>query len=109
MVYPRMQLPKAREGSKPPRRKSRMSKVFIGVIGGALLGGVVIGMVLRPVVAPDSRLGGAEQAAAEAGSAAAAAKAKAEGLEKELDAANAKRRDIEKRLEVASKAESKLA
>jgi chemotaxis protein MotB len=86
-----------------------MNKVFLGVFGGALLGGVVIGMVLRPVVAPDSRIGEARRAAEEAGSAAAAAKTRADGLEKELDAANAKKRDVEKRLEVASKAETKLA
>jgi len=86
-----------------------MSKLFIGVIGGALLGGVVIGMVLRPVVAPDSRIGEAAKAVEEASSAAAAAKTRAEVLEKDLDGANAKRRDLEKRLEVASKAETKLA
>jgi chemotaxis protein MotB len=86
-----------------------MNKVFLGVFGGALLGGVVIGMVLRPVVAPDARIGDAQRAAEEAGSAAATAKARAAGLEKELDAANAKKRDVEQRLEVASKAETKLA
>lgn len=86
-----------------------MNKVLLGIVGGALLGGVVIGMLLRPVLAPDARIGEAQQQAAEAGSAASAAKARAEGLEKDLDAANTKRREIEKRLEVASKAESKLA
>ena len=86
-----------------------MNKVFLGVFGGALLGGVVIGLVLRPVVAPDARIGEAQQQAEEASSAAAAAKARAAGLEKELDAANAKKRDVEQRLEVASKAETKLA
>jgi flagellar motor protein MotB len=86
-----------------------MNKVFLGVFGGALLGGVVIGLVLRPVVAPDARIEEAQQQAAAAGSAAAAAKTRADGLEKELDAVNAKKRDVEQRLEVASKAETKLA
>jgi chemotaxis protein MotB len=110
LVYPRMPLPKGREDSKPPpKRRSRVNKVLIGIVGGTLLGGVVIGMVLRPVVAPDSRIGDAQKAAEEAGSAATAAREHAAGLEKDLDAANAKKREVEKRLEVASKAESKLA
>jgi chemotaxis protein MotB len=86
-----------------------MNKVLLGIVGGALLGGVVIGMVLRPVVAPDARIGAAQRQVDEAGAAAAAAKARAEGLEKDLDAANAKRRELEQRLEVAARAETKLA
>jgi chemotaxis protein MotB len=111
LVYPRMPLPRGRESEAkmPPPRKSGLNKVLLGIVGGALLGGIVIGMLLRPVIAPDSRIGEAEAKAAEAGSAAAAAKTRADGLEKELEAANAKKREVEKRLEVASKAESKLA
>lgn len=116
LVYPRMPVPRARDAreSEPPPnkrapKKGGASKVILGVVGGALLGGVVIGMILRPVVAPDSRIGEARKAAEEAGSAAAAQKARADTLEKELDAANAKKREIEKRLEVATKAETKLA
>ncbi len=112
LVYPRMPMPRPRESEAklpPARKRSRLNKVLLGVVGGALLGGVVIGMVLRPVVAPDARIGAAEARAAEAGSAAEAAKTRAAGLEKELDAANAKKREVEKRLEVAAKAETKLA
>ncbi len=111
-VYPRMPIPRPRESEAkmpPMKKRSRLNKVLLGIVGGALLGGVVIGMVLRPVVAPDARIGEAQQAAAEAGSAAAAAKARAAGLEKELDMAGAKRREVEQRLEVAAKAEAKLA
>ena len=49
------------------------------------------------------------EAAEEAGSAAAAQKTRADGLEKELEGVTTKKKEIEKRLEVASKAESKLA
>jgi chemotaxis protein MotB len=111
-VYPRMPMPRTRESEpRAPtgKKRSRVNKVLLGIVGGALLGGVVIGMVLRPVVAPDARIGEARQAAEEAGSAAAAAKAHADGLQKELDAVSAKKREVEQRLEVAAKAESKLA
>jgi chemotaxis protein MotB len=69
----------------------------------------VIGMVLRPMVAPDARIGEARQVAEEATAAAAAAKAHADGLQKDLDAVTAKKREVEQRLEVAAKAESQLA
>lgn len=86
-----------------------MNKVLIGIVGGTLLGGVAIGMILRPVIAPDARIGEAQKVAEEAGSAATAARSRAETLEKDVDTANAKKRDLEKRLEVASKAETRLA
>ena len=114
LVYPRMPVPKpqqARDGeAKPPQKKgSAMKKLLLGIVGGALVGGVVIGAVLRPMVLPDSRIAEAEQRADAAGSAAAAAKARADGLERDLDALGTKKRDVEKRLEEASKAEVKLA
>jgi chemotaxis protein MotB len=114
LVYPRMPVPKpqpARDGeAKPPQKKgSVMKKLLLGIVGGALVGGVVIGAVLRPMVLPDSRIAEAEQRADAAGSAAAAAKARADGIERDLDALGTKKRDVEKRLEEASKAESKLA
>lgn len=86
-----------------------MNKILAGVIGGAVLGGIAIGMILRPIVAPDSRIGAAQQQAAEAGSAAATQKTRADGLEKELESVTTKKKEVEKRLEVASKAETKLA
>jgi chemotaxis protein MotB len=115
MVYPRMPMPKPQGGgserdSKPPKPKERpLNKLLLAILGGALLGGLVVGAVLRPILLPDSRIGAAEQRAAEAGSAAAASKARADGLEKDLDALGTKKRELEKRLEVASKAEVKLA
>ena len=112
LVYPRMPIPKARDShneSRPPPRRSRVNKILVGVIGGAVLGGIAIGMMLRPIVAPDSRIGTAQQQAEEAGSAAATQKKRADGLEKELESVTAKKKEVEKRLEVASKAETKLA
>jgi chemotaxis protein MotB len=119
LVYPRMPVPKPGEGEskakskaklkRPPLKEPPVNKLLLGVVIGALVGGIAIGAVLRPIVLPDGRIGEAEQAAAAAGSAAAAAKARADGLEQEVDAANAKKREVEKRLEVASRAEAKLA
>ena len=114
LVYPRMPMPKPQGGPerdfKPPKPKERpLNKLLLVILGGALLGGLVVGAVLRPILLPDSRIAAAEQRAEEAGSAAAASKARADGLEKDLDALGAKKREVEKRLEVASKAESKLA
>lgn len=113
LVYPRMPVPKpreAREGEpKPPKKGTAMKKLLMGLVGGALVGGVVIGAVLRPMVLPDARIADAQQRAEEAGSAAAASKARAAGLEKELDELGTKKREVEKRLEEASKAEVKLA
>lgn len=86
-----------------------MNKIIAGVIGGAVLGGIVVGMLLRPIVAPDSRIGALEKQVEEAGSAAAVSRARADGLQKDLDAAVAKQQETAKRLEVASKAETKLA
>jgi chemotaxis protein MotB len=114
LVYPRMPMPKPQGGpereSKPPKPKERpLNKLLLVILGGALLGGLVVGAVLRPLLLPDSRIAAAEQRADEAGSAAAAAKTRADGLEKDLDALGTKKREVEKRLEVASKAEVKLA
>lgn len=86
-----------------------MNKLLVGIIVGVLLGGVAIGAVLRPVVLPDPRIGEAERQAAAAGSAAAAAKARGDGLERDLEALGGQKRELEKRLEEASKAEVKLA
>jgi flagellar motor protein MotB len=112
LVYPRMPLPKQRERgdeSKPPPRRSRVSKLFVGLLVGAMVGGAAVGAILRPMVVPDPRIRAAEQHAEEAGSAAAAAKTRADNLEKELESVTAKKKEIEKRLEVATKAETKLA
>ena len=111
LVYPRMPIPKPRDRESEPRppRRSRVNKILVGVIGGAVLGGVAIGMMLRPIVAPDARIAAFQKQAEEAGSAAAAQKTRADGLEKELEGVTTKKKEIEKRLEVASKAESKLA
>lgn len=114
-VYPRMQLPKRSEGGdnesrvSKSKRGGRVSKLLLGIVGGALVGGVVLGAVLRPVVLPDARIAKANQRAEEAFAASATQKTRADGLEKELEAANTKRRETEQRLEVAMKAESKLA
>lgn len=110
MVYPKLPLPKQREShsSMPPRR-SGVNKVLLGAIGGAALAGIVIGALLRPTIAPDARIGEAETKAAEAEKAAAALKTRVEGLDKDVDKANAARKDVEARLAEAEKAQTKLA
>ncbi len=86
-----------------------MNKLLLGFVGGVFVGGIALGAVLRPIVLPDGRIAEARQQAEDATAAAAAQKTRADGLEKELDTINAKKREVEKRLEVASKAEMKLA
>jgi chemotaxis protein MotB len=112
-VYPRLPIPKPGEGGesrKPPKPKERpLNKLLLGVVGTVFVAGIVLGAVVRPIVLPDSRIAEARKQAEEATAAAAAQKTRADGLEKELDAANTKKREVEKRLEVASKAETKLA
>lgn len=110
-VYPRLPIPKPREGGepRPPAKERPLNKLLLGFVGGVFVGGIVLGAVLRPIVLPDGRIAEARKQAEDATGAAAAQKTRADGLEKELDAANAKKREVEKRLEVASKAETKLA
>jgi chemotaxis protein MotB len=86
-----------------------VNKLLLGVVGGVFVGGIALGAVVRPIVLPDGRIAQARTQAEEATAAAAAQKTRADGLEKELDATNAKKREVEQRLEVASKAETKLA
>jgi len=112
LVYPRMPIPKPRERdneSRPPPRRSRVNKLLVAVIGGAVLGGIAIGMMLRPIVAPDARIAAFQKQAEEAGSAAATQKTRADGLEKELESVSGKKKEVQQRLEVALKAETKLA
>jgi flagellar motor protein MotB len=109
-VYPKMPLPKRRDShpSMPPRR-SGVNKMLIGAIGGAALGGIVIGALLRPAIAPDSRIGAAETKAAEAEKAATALKQRVEGLDKDVEKANTAKKDVEAKLAEAEKAQTKLA
>lgn len=112
LVYPKMPVPKQRDGnneSKAPPKRSRGGKLFIALLAGALVGGIAVGAIVRPIVLPDPKIAESKKAAEEAGSAAASAKAHADGLQKELDGATAKKKELEQRLSVAQKAETKLA
>ncbi|HWO24737.1 MAG TPA: OmpA family protein [Kofleriaceae bacterium] len=110
-VYPRLPVPKPREGGEPrqDRKQRPLNKLLLGVVSVVFVAGVVLGAVVRPLVLPDPRIALARKQAEDASLAAAAQKTRADGLEKDLDAASAKKREVEKRLEVASKAETKLA
>jgi len=65
--------------------------------------------LLRPAIAPDSRIGAAETKAAEAEKAAAALKTRVEGLDKDVEKANTAKKDVEAKLAEAEKAQTKLA
>lgn len=110
-VYPKLPLPKKTRDSHPsmPPRRSGVNKMLVGAIGGALLAGVVIGLLLRPAIAPDSRIGESETKAAEADKAAAALKLRIEVLVHALEKANTAKKEVEAKLAEAEKAQTKLA
>jgi chemotaxis protein MotB len=85
-----------------------MKKLLI-VGGAALVAGTGAGFVVRPAVAPDSRIGELETKVAEANKAATANKTRAEGLDKDLETMMAAKREAETKLNEAQQAQTQLA
>jgi len=111
LVYPRMPVPENRQSEpripRPPRLVSRRT---VGIIaGGGAVVGLVLGFVLRPAIAPDSRIGKFEHAATEAQAAATAQHQRADGLQHSLDEVTAAKTDAERQRDVAKQAQAELA
>ena len=111
LVYPRVPVPKSRESApKVPRDGGpKLDKMRIVLAGAGLALGVVLGFALRPVVAPDGRIGELEGARDAAAKTASAQKERADVAEKSLDTAQQARDAAQKALAAAQVAQTELA
>ncbi len=116
MVYPRMPVPSERRPDRPAERRGEPRQPRGGMSGGriavfavAVIAGGAGGWFVRPVIAPDARIAGADGRARTAEAAAAAQKSRADALDKSLDAATKDKADTLARLTVAEAAAAELA
>jgi len=116
LVYPRAPVPKPRPSdpkisSTPEKRSTGGSidkmRIILGVVG--LVLGIVIGFLLRPAIAPDSRIGALEDAVAAEKKATATQKERADTAEKSLEAAQKSRDAVAQKLKDAEAAQKELA
>lgn len=114
-VYPRLPVPAARKEESRERdpsgrpQKAKRGKGWIALlIVGMAAGGAAVWFG-RPLVMPDPRIEAAEARAEEAKASEAKQKARADELEKSLDATAKGKREVEDKLTVASAAQSELA
>jgi chemotaxis protein MotB len=111
-VYPRLPVPAARKGEArqatkhvgPRRRRGWPWLLALGMAAGGAA--VWFG---KPLIVPEPRIATAEARATEADAAAATQKARADALEKSLDATARAKRDAEAKLTDASAAQTELA
>ncbi|MBX3155106.1 MAG: OmpA family protein [Deltaproteobacteria bacterium] len=112
-VYPKLPVPKAggpRDSeAKLGPKKAKIDKFAVGIVAGMLIGGILIGWLLRPRLWTDPRIGESEEAAAAASKKAAEEKERGDKLDKDLEALRGTKKAQDKELEVAKKAESELA
>ncbi|HEU4727431.1 MAG TPA: OmpA family protein [Kofleriaceae bacterium] len=112
-VYPPLPMPtRRRSESRGPtlhRSGGRGGRGWIVLVLIAVIAGGAGAWFLRPLIAPDARIGAAAERAAEAEKAAASQKERADSLEKSLDSASAAKRELEAKLAVAETAQSELA
>jgi len=110
LVYPRMPVPKrSSEPKLPDKGGAGVDKRVVALFAGAVIAGGAVGWFLRPAIAPDSRIGAAEQHAAEAEKTAASEKERAAGLGKLLETATKARNDAEEELKNAQAAQHELS
>src|SRR5688572_13952815 len=101
LVYPKLPVPmKGRESEPrvPHRKGDRMNRKAMIVGGVVFVVGLVLGFALRPVIAPDSRIGELEGALATSESTAASEKARADKAQKDLDAITVAKTAVDKKL-----------
>lgn len=110
LVYPKLPVPKGRESEpKLPRKSSSFDKKLAAIAGGAFVLGIVGGFMVRPVLAPDSRIGAAQSKASEADKAAATHKQRADGLDTQVATLTSEKTALEAKLAEAQKAQEQLA
>lgn len=112
LVYPKLPVPEQRARSEPRGAKPKRpvaTGTLLAIATGAALAGIVLGFVLRPVIAPDKRVAAAETKAEEATKAADALKTRSDELEQKVSKAAAVEKDLTKQLEVAKAAQNQLA
>ncbi|HEU0037501.1 MAG TPA: hypothetical protein VFQ53_43115 [Kofleriaceae bacterium] len=92
----------ARAGSGFPKKLAIM-------FGAAVVAGFVVGFLLRPMLAPSSRIGELEQQLAESTKSADALKTRADGLDKQVADLTVEKKVLDGKLAEASKAQTELA
>jgi chemotaxis protein MotB len=107
----KLPVPKARqsEPKMPGAPKNAMTKTYAALAGGGLVAGIALGFVMRPAIAPDTRIAKLERTSVEATKAASVQKERADTLAKELDSTAEQKKTVEKELEGAKKEQAKLA
>jgi chemotaxis protein MotB len=113
LVYPQLPVPRPRRDSGDPRASTQRARprrrLPIVTIALSAIAGGAGAWFLQPALVPDPRIAAADKRATDAEVAAAAQKARADTLEKSLDAAAKGRRDTEVKLAAAEGAEAELA
>src|SRR5262245_57419846 len=89
-VYPKLPVPKAGGGHRDSEaklgpRKGKIDKFAVGIVVAMLVGGILIGWLLRPRLWADPRIAEAEEAAAAASKKAAEEKDRGDKLDKDLE------------------------
>lgn len=111
LVYPQLPVPRPRrdEPRMSTHRERRRRRLPILAIALSAIAGGAGAWFLQPAIAPDPRIAAAAQRASEAEAAAAAQKARADTLDRSLEAAAKGRQDTEIKLAAAEGAEAELA
>lgn len=106
----KLPVPKRQSEPKLPGAPTGSSnKTFAALLAGGLIAGTALGFVLRPTLAPDSRVAKLEKTSAEATKAASIQKERADTLAKELDTTAEAKKVVEKELESAKKEKAQIA
>jgi chemotaxis protein MotB len=107
----RLPVPKRASEPKMPGAPtgSGLNKTYMALLGGGVIAGLALGFVMRPVIAPDSRIGKLEKQSTEATKAASVQKERADTLAKELDSTAEEKKTVEAQLATAKQEQTKLA
>src|SRR4051812_4464629 len=111
LVYPQLPVPRPRreEPRVSTHRERRRRRIPIITIALSVIAGGAGAWFLQPAIAPDPRIAAADKRASDAEAAVVAQKARADTLDKSMEAAAKGRRDTEVKLAAAEGAEAELA